>query len=68
MYYPRYYRCFSCGEKFTLSDGVIHLPSAGVPCPHCGSNKTTGGLLGNVMLGLRNYSNKRNKYGIETNL
>ena len=40
MFYPRYYRCWSCGEKFTLSDGVIHFPSAGVPCPHWGSNKT----------------------------
>jgi len=53
MFHPRYYRCLSCGEKFTLSDGVIRLPSAGVPCPHCGSNKTTGRLLGNVIIGIK---------------
>ena len=40
MFYPRYNRCWSCGEKFTLSDGVIHFLSAGVPCQHWGSNKT----------------------------
>ena len=67
MFNPRYYRCLSCGEKFTLSDGVIHLPSAGVPCPHCGSNKTTGRLLGNMIVGIKKVFNK-NKYGIETNL
>ena len=49
MFYPRYYRCLSCGEKFILSDGVIVQPSFGVPCPHCGSNKTTERLLGNVI-------------------
>ena len=46
MFHPRYYRCLSCGEKFTLSDGVIRLPSAGVPCPYCGSKKTKERFLG----------------------
>ena len=59
MFYPRYNRCWSCGEKFTLSDGVIHLPSAGVPCPHCGSNKTTGRLLGNLIVGIKTLFNKK---------
>ena len=53
MFYPRLYRCLSCGKSFMLSDGVIRLPSAGVPCPHCGSNKTTGKLLGNVIVGIK---------------
>ena len=46
MFYPRYYRCLSCGEKFTLSDGVIRFPSAGVPCPHCGSKRTKERFFG----------------------
>ena len=46
MFHPRYYRCLSCGEKFTFSDGVIVQPSSGVPCPHCGSNKTKERFLG----------------------
>ena len=41
MFHSRYYRCLSCGKKFTLSDGVIVQPSIGVTCPHCGSNMTT---------------------------
>ena len=49
MYYPRNYRCLSCGKKFTLSDGVIRLPSAGVPCPHCGSKKTKERFLGGLI-------------------
>ncbi len=53
MFHQRYYRCLSCGEKFTFSDGVIVQPSSGVPCPHCGSNKTTGRLLGNVIIGMK---------------
>ena len=53
MFHQRYYRCLSCGEKFTLSDGVIVQPSSGIPCPHCGSNKTTGRLLGNVIIGMK---------------
>ena len=58
MYYPRHYRCLACGKKFTLSDGVIMQPSAGVPCPHCGSHKTTGRLLGNVIVGVKDLLNK----------
>ena len=58
MFHARYYRCLSCGEKFTLSDGVIKQPSVGVPCPHCGSNKTTGNLLGNVIIGVKNLFTK----------
>lgn len=58
MYYPRHYRCIACGEKFTLSDGVICLPSVGVTCPHCGSKKTTGRLMGNVIVGIKNILNK----------
>ncbi len=54
MFYPRLYRCLSCGKSFTLSDGVIHLPSVGVTCPHCGSNKTKSKLFGNVIVGLKN--------------
>ena len=46
MFYPRYYRCWSCGEEFTLSDGVICLPSGRVPCPHCGSKKNKERFLG----------------------
>ena len=46
MFHPRYYRCLSCGEKSTLSDGVILQPSFGVLCPHCGSNKTKERFLG----------------------
>ena len=49
MYYPRHYRCKACGEKFTRSDGVICLPSAGVTCPHCGSKKTIERTLGGVV-------------------
>ena len=54
MFHPRFYRCLSCGGKFTLSDGVIVQPSYGVPSPHCGSKKTTGSLLGNIILGIKN--------------
>jgi len=49
MYYPRHYRCLACGEKFTRSDGVICLPSDGVPCSHCGSKKTKERTLGGVV-------------------
>ena len=49
MYHPRHYRCIACGNKFTLSDGVIVLPSTGVPCPHCGSNNTTKRFLGGLI-------------------
>ena len=49
MYYPRHYRCLACGEKFTRSDGVICLPSEGVPCPHCGSKKTIERTLGGMI-------------------
>jgi DNA-directed RNA polymerase subunit RPC12/RpoP len=49
MYYPRHYRCLACGEKFTRSDGVICLPSAGVTCPHCGSKKTIERPLGGLL-------------------
>jgi DNA-directed RNA polymerase subunit RPC12/RpoP len=40
MFYPRYYHCYSCKKDFMSSDGVIKLPSVGVTCPNCGSNKT----------------------------
>lgn len=40
MVYPRRYKCLSCGKSFTLSDGVVCLPHAGVECPHCKSKKT----------------------------
>ncbi len=49
MFHARYYRCLSCGEKFTLSDGVIIQPSIGVPCPHCGSNKAKERFLGGLI-------------------
>ena len=58
MYHLRHYRCLACGEKFTLSDGVIVHPYAVVPCPHCGSNKTTGSLLDNVIVGVKNLLTK----------
>lgn len=41
MYNPRNYHCKACGKSFTASDGVIRLPSSGVECPYCGSNKTS---------------------------
>lgn len=41
MYNPRNYHCKACGKSFTASDGVIRLPSSGVKCPYCGSNKTS---------------------------
>ena len=53
MFLPRYYRCLSCEEKFILSDGVIVQPSIGVSCPHCGSNKTTGRVLGTLIIGIK---------------
>lgn len=40
MFYPRTYKCNRCGKKFVSSDGVIHLPSIGVECPHCHSRDT----------------------------
>jgi len=51
----RFYRCLSCGKEFTLSDGVILLLPIGVPCPHCGSKKTTGRLLGNIIYGVKKF-------------
>lgn len=41
MFNPRNYHCKACGKSFTASDGVIRLPSSGVECPYCGSNKTS---------------------------
>ena len=49
MYYPRHYCCMACGKKFTLSDGMIVQPSAGVPCPHCGSHKTKERIISGMM-------------------
>ena len=51
MYNPRNYHCKACGKSFTVSDGVIRLPSSGVECPYCGSNKTSeyrGSLIKSV--------------------
>lgn len=48
MFYPRRYKCLSCGKPFTLSDGVVCLPHAGVVCPHCKSKKTIENPFGIV--------------------
>ncbi len=45
MFHIRYYRCLTCKKEFTLPDGVTCLPSEGVTCPHCGSDKTKEKIL-----------------------